>query len=344
MFARFSLGLCRNKQKNPLWIQTCNESTSGNESNLGVDLVRLHPSNSNTLSTARIVFKYTTLTILSIFTLEMFLRVISGRANFFTRCMELFDALVVLVAFALGLAFLSAPRDGRDAALSIILLRLWRIKQILQSLINNTKRQMTHVLNAYKRDKIQAEHKVELLILKVEDLEHEVAYLKEKLKRCEREATLNNKPKKSSAFHHLTNNNNNTAAIIKHKQNPLPNQQRLPPEGMTHSPSKDLDVADLYKFADTTVKAILRTASNELGSKDKWQHTKSSRDDKGLSPLQFQLKPISHSVERKDDKTTSAGNQQQQQQQLDELSEIERIRTVHFDPSCKHEDVPITAL
>lgn len=36
---------------------------------------------------------------------------------------------------------------------------------------------MGHIINAYKRDKIQAEHKVELLILKVEDLEVSALFL-----------------------------------------------------------------------------------------------------------------------------------------------------------------------
>ncbi|GIY78061.1 uncharacterized protein CEXT_167441 [Caerostris extrusa] len=98
----------------------------------------------------------------------------------FTPLKLFFDAIVVLVAFGLDVAFFIAPSK----------VSLPPQKKSCQTLL------------AFIRRKIQSDHKVDLLILKVEDLEHEVAYLKEKLKKTEKEPLFmkRRKAKESSSL------------------------------------------------------------------------------------------------------------------------------------------------
>ncbi|KAF8777567.1 hypothetical protein HNY73_014411 [Argiope bruennichi] len=135
---------------------------------------------------AKEAFSITSITLLTIFIIEVILRIVTGKTRFIVQGIEVFDAIIVLVAFGLDIAFFVAPSKvgiGKEAAVLIILLRLWRITAIIKK-------------------KIQSDHKVDLLILKVEDLEHEVAYLKEKLKKTEKEPLFmkRRKAKESSSL------------------------------------------------------------------------------------------------------------------------------------------------
>ncbi|CAL1282881.1 unnamed protein product [Larinioides sclopetarius] len=154
---------------------------------------------------AKEAFSVTSITLLTIFIIEVILRIVTGKTRFIVQGIEVFDAIVVLVAFGLDLAFFIAPSKvgiGKEAAVLIILLRLWRITAIIQSIITSSKEKLSNTLGIYQKEKIQSDHKVDLLILKVEDLEHEVAYLKEKLKKTEKEPLFmkRRKAKESSSL------------------------------------------------------------------------------------------------------------------------------------------------
>lgn len=121
------------------------------------------------------------------------LRVYSGKLKLLVQPFEILDALLVVIVFTLNLVFHiynhsdDNDKEGREAVLLIILLRLWRIHQIIDILVDESQQKLLQILNICEKDKSNAEHKIDILILKVEDLEHEVAYLKEKLKKAERE-------------------------------------------------------------------------------------------------------------------------------------------------------------
>lgn len=128
-----------------------------------------------------------TLATLSLFMLEVLLRAATGRSRFFTHGSEVLDAVVVAVAFGLDVASEVSPDKGRQAGALIILLRAWRIQRVLDSLVDVERNRLNQVLCEQERERTVAQNKGELLILRVEDLEHEVAYLKEKLKKTEKE-------------------------------------------------------------------------------------------------------------------------------------------------------------
>lgn len=128
-----------------------------------------------------------TLAVLSLFLAEVLLRAIAGRARFFMQGPEVLDAVVVVVAFSLNVASRVSPDKGRQAGAIVILLRVWRIQRVLDSLVDVERTRLSYVLCEQERERTLAQNKGELLILRVEDLEHEVAYLKEKLKKTEKE-------------------------------------------------------------------------------------------------------------------------------------------------------------
>jgi hypothetical protein len=109
----------------------------------------------------------------------------------FVQPFELFDSLLVNVLFVLNIVFFlhnSQDRNGgQKSILLIVLLRLWRVYKIVQTMIEESQQRLIQLLNICDKEKTQAEHKIDILILKVEDLEHEVAYLKEKLKKTDKD-------------------------------------------------------------------------------------------------------------------------------------------------------------
>ena len=125
---------------------------------------------------------------------KVLLRLFSGKSKLFVQPFDLLDALIVNIVFILSLLLycntsLESKLDSKQSSLLIIALRLWRVFRIVQSLIEESKHKVLQLLNVCEKEKTHCEHKIDILILKVEDLEHEVAYLKEKLKKTERDNT-----------------------------------------------------------------------------------------------------------------------------------------------------------
>ncbi|KAI1301187.1 Voltage-gated hydrogen channel 1 [Halotydeus destructor] len=157
---------------------------------------------------SRKVLSQVSLIIVTIFVSEVLLRIFCGRFKYLVQPFELLDSLLVLVVFILDLVFYlretdnpskassQANNSGEEAALLIVILRLWRIQKIVQSIVEDAQAKVLNLLMVCEKEKNQAEHKVDILILKVEDLEHEVAYLKEKAKRSEKET--------AAALHHIS--------------------------------------------------------------------------------------------------------------------------------------------
>lgn len=123
---------------------------------------------------------------------KVLLRLFSGKSKLFVQPFDILDALLVNIAFVLSLLLFyettpESKPDGKQSSLLIIALRLWRVFKIVESVIEDSKQKVLQLLNVCEKEKTHCEHKIDILILKVEDLEHEVAYLKEKLKKTERD-------------------------------------------------------------------------------------------------------------------------------------------------------------
>lgn len=76
------------------------------------------------------VLHYLSISILSLFLIEIMVKIYAIRLEFFKRKMEVFDGVVVILAFALDIAF--AKDEGLKSGVGlIIVLRLWRVTKIL---------------------------------------------------------------------------------------------------------------------------------------------------------------------------------------------------------------------
>ena len=138
------------------------------------------------------------------------MRIYSGKSKLFIQPFDLFDGLIVNLVFILSLVFYFHSSDytisgGKQSSLLIIVLRLWRVFKIIGSIIEESQQRILQTLSVCEKEKNHCEHKIDILILKVEDLEHEVAYLKEKLKKTEKDNSayvqqlLDGKTKKANA-------------------------------------------------------------------------------------------------------------------------------------------------
>jgi len=76
---------------------------------------------------------YATIGMLCMFIVEVGVRVLALRRQFYRRHMEVFDALVVVVTFALAVVFVK-DSNVRSSVGLLILLRLWRVAKILNGL------------------------------------------------------------------------------------------------------------------------------------------------------------------------------------------------------------------
>jgi len=85
------------------------------------------------LATAAQALHYTTMGMLCVFVAEVGVRVLALRRQFYRRRMELFDAIIVVVTFALAIVF-AKDESVRSSAGLLILLRLWRVAKILNGI------------------------------------------------------------------------------------------------------------------------------------------------------------------------------------------------------------------
>ncbi|CAN7986550.1 unnamed protein product, partial [Ixodes hexagonus] len=78
--------------------------------------------------------------ILSLFLVEVCAKLYAYRLRFFRHKLEVFDAIVVIVSFALDVAFRN-PESAANGAGLIIVLRLWRVARLLNGIVLTVKTQ-----------------------------------------------------------------------------------------------------------------------------------------------------------------------------------------------------------
>ncbi|XP_028411795.1 voltage-gated hydrogen channel 1-like [Dendronephthya gigantea] len=115
------------------------------------------------------ILHYTSIGILGLFLIEVVIKVYAFGMDFFRHKLELFDAVVVAVSFALDVAY-SGNVDAWDAVGLLVLLRLWRIVRIVNGVALSVK--------------IEMDEKVHHLKKVVADLEKQLEYYKNK---CDKE-------------------------------------------------------------------------------------------------------------------------------------------------------------
>ena len=80
-------------------------------------------------STLELALKYTGLSILGLFIIEIIVKLVFNTHHFIRSKLEILDAVVVIVSFILDIVFFS--NDASIALELLIVLRLWRIARIV---------------------------------------------------------------------------------------------------------------------------------------------------------------------------------------------------------------------
>ncbi|ESO97279.1 hypothetical protein LOTGIDRAFT_214105 [Lottia gigantea] len=118
--------------------------------------------------------------ILSIFMVEISIRIYVLRLEFFKRKLEVFDALVVIVSFILDIVFINSEGTKSGVGL-LVILRLWRVTRILNGIVMSVKAQAQMKIDKEIENREACEK--ENLKLKQENTDQtkEIARLKELL-------------------------------------------------------------------------------------------------------------------------------------------------------------------
>ena len=85
------------------------------------------------LKTFHEILKYSGISILAVFLIEIIIKIVFATKEFFHSKLEIFDSFVVVISFVLDITFFN--HDASSAFELITLLRLWRIGRIINGLI-----------------------------------------------------------------------------------------------------------------------------------------------------------------------------------------------------------------
>lgn len=123
------------------------------------------------------VLHYISIAILSIFLIELLLKIYVMGLTFFKHKMEVFDGIVIIVSFALDVAF---SNDGAlDGVSLIVLFRLWRVTRIVNGIILSVQMQAGRKIKALEIENASLKEEVEQLKSNYAKLESELTTLKQ---------------------------------------------------------------------------------------------------------------------------------------------------------------------
>ncbi|NXV21223.1 HVCN1 protein, partial [Cepphus grylle] len=126
-----------------------------------MDLKIIHPDKYNITPK---VFHYLSLSILTIFLVEVGFKVFVYRREFFHHKFEVLDGIVVVVSFVLDIVLIFREHEFEAVGL-LILLRLWRVARIINGIILSVKTRSEQQVSKLKQANLK-------LATKVEQLEH----------------------------------------------------------------------------------------------------------------------------------------------------------------------------
>lgn len=152
-----------------------------------------------------VFFHIISFTILNIFMIEIGLKIYVYKLEFFKKYFEVFDALVVIIAWCLDIAFLHSQTAAAVLGFKlIVILRLWRVARIISAIIQGIRSRNHAKLSKQKDLQSTLAGEVEQLKTANAKLEEEVTHLR----------TLARKygvPDSSIQRYRTTSNNNNNS-------------------------------------------------------------------------------------------------------------------------------------
>ncbi|XP_060642004.2 voltage-gated hydrogen channel 1 [Anolis sagrei] len=108
------------------------------------------------------VFHYLSLSILTLFLVEVSFKLFAYRLEFFKHKFEVLDAIVVIVSFVLDIVLLFREHEFEALGL-LILLRLWRVARIINGIILSVKTRSEQHVSKLKQANLQLTVKVQQL-------------------------------------------------------------------------------------------------------------------------------------------------------------------------------------
>ncbi|NXC19788.1 HVCN1 protein, partial [Corythaeola cristata] len=137
-----------------------------------MDLKIIHPDKYNITPK---VFHYLSLSILTIFLVEVGFKVFVYRREFFHHKFEVLDGIVVVVSFILDVVLIFREHEFEAVGL-LILLRLWRVARIINGIILSVKTRSEQQVSRLKQANLK-------LATRVEQLEHSCAEKEQEIER-----------------------------------------------------------------------------------------------------------------------------------------------------------------
>ncbi|XP_072207144.1 voltage-gated hydrogen channel 1 [Excalfactoria chinensis] len=143
-----------------------------------MDLKIIHPDKYHI---APKVFHYLSLSILTIFLVEVGFKIYVYGREFFHHKFEVLDSIVVVVSFILDLVLLFREHEFEAVGL-LILLRLWRVARIINGIILSVKTRSEQQVSKLKQVNLKLATKVEQLQHSCVEKEQEIERLTRMLK------------------------------------------------------------------------------------------------------------------------------------------------------------------
>ncbi|NXN95940.1 HVCN1 protein, partial [Rhinopomastus cyanomelas] len=137
-----------------------------------MDLKIIHPDKHHITPK---VFHYLSLSILTIFLVEVGFKVFVYRREFFHHKFEVLDGVVVVVSFVLDIVLIFREHAFEAVGL-LILLRLWRVARIVNGIILSVKTRSEQQVSKLKQANLQ-------LATRVEQLEHSCVEKEQEIER-----------------------------------------------------------------------------------------------------------------------------------------------------------------
>ncbi|XP_072456577.1 voltage-gated hydrogen channel 1-like [Notamacropus eugenii] len=145
---------------------------------LMLDLNIIHPDKENY---AAKVFRYLSITFVTFFMIEIAIKLYVFHKEFFSHKFEILDVVVVIVTFALNITVLFKEHDLEALGL-LILLRLWRVARIMNSIILSSKTHSERQLSRLKLINHQLITEIQHLEFSCTEKEQEIERLKKLLR------------------------------------------------------------------------------------------------------------------------------------------------------------------
>ncbi|KFW83294.1 Voltage-gated hydrogen channel 1 [Manacus vitellinus] len=137
-----------------------------------MDLKIIHPDKYNITPK---VFHYLSLSILTIFLVEVGFKVFVYRREFFHHKFEVLDGVVVVVSFVLDVVLIFREHEFEAVGL-LILLRLWRVARIINGIILSVKTRSEQQVSKLKQANLK-------LATRLEQLEHSCVEKEQEIER-----------------------------------------------------------------------------------------------------------------------------------------------------------------